>query len=128
MNEEMRSHVEMQTRENIDAGMSAELARHAATRQFGWTESIKETCREQRGVTWIEKLVQDTRFGFRTMVKHLGSTTLAVFILALGIGGNTAVFSVVDKTILNPIPGQVSDRLVALQEVDMFHNARWNVS
>ena len=128
MNEEMRLHVEMQTRENIEAGMKPEAARYAAMHQFGWTETIKEECREQRGVGWIEKLVQDTRFGSRTMIKHLGSTTLAVFILAVGIAGNTAVFSVVSKTILNPIPGKATNRLLALQEVEVMHNAMWNVS
>ena len=128
MDEEMRSHIEMQTRENLAAGMSPESARRQALREFGWLESIRETCRDQRGVTWLEKLAQDARFGLRTMLKHPGSTALAVLILALGIGGNTAVFSVVDKTILHPIPGQTHDRLVALQEVEMGHNARWNVS
>src|SRR2546426_1465014 len=57
MDEEMRSHIEMQTQENLDAGMSAEDARYAALRQFGWVESIKETCREHRGVSWIEHLI-----------------------------------------------------------------------
>ncbi|PYK96576.1 MAG: hypothetical protein DME19_19245, partial [Verrucomicrobia bacterium] len=59
MDEEMSSHIEMQTQENIDAGMNAEEARYAALRQFGWVESIKETCRERRGVNWIEHLIQD---------------------------------------------------------------------
>src|SRR5437867_10520401 len=54
MDEEMRSHIEMQTQENVDAGMSAEEARYAALRQFGWVESIKETCRERRGMMLIE--------------------------------------------------------------------------
>ena len=128
MDEEMRSHIEMQTRENLASGMSPASARRQAFREFGWLESIQETCRDQRGVTWLEKLAQDARFGLRTMLKHPGSTTLAVVILALGIGGNTAVFSVVEKTILNPIPGTASERLVALQEVEIRHNARWNVS
>ncbi len=59
----MRSHIEMQTQENIEAGMNPEEARYAALRQFGWVESIKETCREQRGVRWIENLGQDVRYG-----------------------------------------------------------------
>ena len=67
MDEEMRSHIEMQTQENLDAGMSAEDARYAALRQFGWVESIKETCREHRGVSWIEHLIQDLRYGLRML-------------------------------------------------------------
>ena len=65
MDAEMRSHIEMQTQENLDAGMNPEEARYAALRQFGWVESIKETCRERRGVSWIEHLIQDFRYGLR---------------------------------------------------------------
>src|SRR5437879_2563438 len=119
VDEEMRLHIEMQTQENLNSGMNPEEARYAALRQFGWVESIKETCRERRGVNWIEHLVQDVRYGLRMLLKNPGSTVMAVLILALGIGGNTAVFSVVDKTILNPIPGQEADKLVALQEVEV---------
>jgi hypothetical protein len=59
MDQEMRSHIDMQTRENIEAGMNADEARYAAMRGFGWTESIKQTCREQRGVLWVESLWRD---------------------------------------------------------------------
>ena len=58
----MRSHIEMQTQENIEAGMKPEEARYAALRQFGWVQSIKDACREQRGVSWIENLDQDLRY------------------------------------------------------------------
>src|SRR6266567_3709652 len=128
MEEEMRGHIEMRTRENIEAGMSAEEARYAAMRQFGWVDNIKETCREQRGVTWLEHFIQDLRYGARMLRKNPGSTLMAVLILALGIGGTTAVFSVADKVLLNPIPGRNSDRLVTLQEVDVMHDWRWQVS
>jgi hypothetical protein len=128
MDEEMRSHIEMLTQENIDAGMNADEARYAALRQFGWVESIKEACREQRGVIWMDHLIRDIRYGLRMLLRNPASTVLAVLILALGIGGNTAVFSVVDKAILNPIPGRESDKLIALQEVDVLHAGRWGVS
>src|SRR5438093_11987625 len=69
MDDEMRSHIEMQTQENIEEGMKPEEARYAAMRQFGWVESIKEKCREQRGVSWLENFLQDVRFGARMLRK-----------------------------------------------------------
>jgi len=104
MNEEMRSHIEMQTQENIDAGMSPEEARYAAMRQFGWVESIKESCREQRGMVWLENLAQDVRFAARMLQKKPGFTAIVLLTLALGIGAVSSVFSLVRGVLLTPSP------------------------
>src|SRR5271169_6375186 len=76
MEQEMRSHIEMQTRENISGGMEPEEARYAAIRQFGRLEQVKETCRGARGVPWLEELVQDLRFGVRMLGKNKGATAV----------------------------------------------------
>src|SRR6059058_2721540 len=72
--------------------------------------------------------MNDLKFAFRQLLKHKGSSLLAVLILALGIGGTAAVFSVADKVLLNPIPGRNSDRLISLCEVDVMHDSHWQVS
>src|SRR5882762_7498070 len=89
MNDEMRSHIEMQTQENIEEGMKPEEARYAALRQFGRVESIKETCRDQRRVNWVENIVRDVRYGARMLLKNPGFTVVTVLTLTLGIGANT---------------------------------------
>src|SRR4030095_9127520 len=91
MHEEMRSHLEMQTQEFIEAGLSPAEARHAALRQFGSIESIKEICRDQRGVRWLENLVRDLGFAVRTLRKSPGLLFVAVMTRGVGVGGSNAL-------------------------------------
>lgn len=112
MEDEMRSHIELRTQANIKAGMNPEEARYAALRLFGWSEFIKEDCREQRGVPWMENLVQDARFAFRQLRKHPGFTAVAVLTLGLGIGANTAMFSVSRAVLFRALGFEAPDRLM----------------
>ena len=118
MDDEMRSHIEMQTQENIESGMSAEEARQAALRQFGWAESVKNACRDQRGAGWAEHLAQDMRFAARMLQKNLKLTLLSVATLALGIGATSAVFTVANTLLLKPMPWPEPGRVVSLWEAN----------
>jgi putative ABC transport system permease protein len=128
MDEELRFHIERQTEANIGAGMKSEEARYAALRKFGWMENIKETCRDQRSVSFLDRLSQDVRFGLRMAAKTPGFTLVAVLTLALGIGACTAIFSVINTFILNPVPFPGGGRLVEINEIDQKHARTLRVS
>lgn len=117
LEEELRDHIERETQQNIAAGMSFNQARRQAMLDFGGVEAIKEEIRDTGRFTLLESILQDTRFAWRMLRKNLAFTTVAVITVALGIGANTAIFNVVNAVLLQRLPYQHPERIVALQEV-----------
>ncbi len=118
LDEELRYHLERQIEEYIAKGMTPEEARYAALRAMGGVEQRKEECRDTRRVRLIEDLIQDARYGLRTLRKSPGFTAVAVLSLALGIGANTAIFSLVDPILFRLLPVKNPEQLVELKWVN----------
>src|SRR6185437_4409775 len=112
--EELAAHLEMLVEENVERGMTPEEARRAARIALGGGEQIKEAVREQRGLPLIESFIADIRFGWRMLRKNPAFTAVAIRTLALGIGANTAIFSVVNGVLLESLPYAGSSRLLRI--------------
>lgn len=120
MEEELREHLEHQVEKYVEAGMSRDEAKRRAKVKFGGVEQVKEECRDARGVAFIETLVQDVRFAIRQLRKTPVISAMALLSLALGIGANTAIFSLVDSVLLRMLPVQEPEQLVQVK----FHSPK----
>src|SRR5882724_3605084 len=114
LDEEIRLHMEMETQLNLNDGLSLEDARYAAMRTFGGEMLAKERSREMWGFRMLENLQQDLRYCIRAMGKNPSFSLVVVLTLALGIGANTIIFSVVDAVLLRPLPYAGPDRLAEI--------------
>src|SRR5580704_10207425 len=120
LDEQIRDHIERETQDNIDRGMSPDDARYAAIRKFGNVTRVREETREVWSLVWLEQLVQDVRFALRTLWWNTGFTAVAVLTIALGVGINVGIFSVLNGAALRLLPLPRAEEIVSVNQI--FHS------
>ncbi len=118
LDDEIQFCLDMETEENIRQGMDPAEARRRAHLKIGGIEQIKETCRDQRGLPWLESFLQDIHYGIRQLIRKPGLPVLIILLVALGVGASTAIFSVVKAVLLDPLPYDSPGQLTMLWEAD----------
>src|ERR1700679_2536750 len=121
LEQDIRDHIAIETQENIERGMSPDEARSSAMRKFGNVTRVREETWEVWSFAWLEQFFTDVCFAVRALRKNPGFTIVAVLTLALGIGANTAIFSVVQGVVLAPLPFRQADRLVVVWQKNLTH-------